>query len=86
MTSTLHRILSNVSHDELEIVFRDFFSKSSKGKNIAIDGKWLNGSDVNGQYLESKHKSVLRDHCTVKIIIYFFLSHLEPIFSYNYTE
>jgi hypothetical protein len=23
------------------------------------DGKWLNGSDVNGQYLESSHKSVL---------------------------
>ena len=23
------------------------------------DGKWLNGSDVNGQYLKSSHKSVL---------------------------
>ncbi len=57
--STLHRILSNVSHDELEIVFREFFSKYSKGKNIAIDGKWLNGSDVKGQYLTQSHKSVL---------------------------
>jgi hypothetical protein len=57
--STLHRILSNVSYDGLEVVFRDFFSKYSKGKNIAIDGKWLNGSDVNGQYLKSSHKSVL---------------------------
>jgi len=57
--STFHRILSNVSYDGLEVVFRDFFSKHSKGKNIAIDGKWLNGSDVKGQYLESSHKSVL---------------------------
>ena len=57
--STFHRILSNVSYDGLEVVFRDFFSKYSKGKNIAIDGKWLNGSDVNGQYLKSSHKSVL---------------------------
>jgi len=57
--STFHRILSNVSYDGLEVVFRDFFSKYSKGKNIAIDGKWLNGSDVKGQYLESSHKSVL---------------------------
>ena len=57
--STLHRILSNVSYDGLEIVFRDFFSKYANGKNIAIDGKWLNGSDVKGQYTESSHKSVL---------------------------
>jgi hypothetical protein len=57
--STFHRILSNVSYDGLEVVFRDFFSKYAKGNNIAIDGKWLNGSDVNGQYLESSHKSVL---------------------------
>ena len=57
--STFHRILSNVSYDGLEVVFRDFFSKYAKGKNIAIDGKWLNGSDVKGQYLESSHKSVL---------------------------
>jgi hypothetical protein len=57
--STLHRILSNVSYDGLEVVFRDFFSNCSKGKNIAIDGKWLNGSDVKGQYVEQSHKSVL---------------------------
>ena len=25
-------------------------------KNIAIDGKWLNGSDVNGQYTALKEK------------------------------
>ena len=48
--STLHRILTNVNHNQLEIVFRDYFKNYSKGKNIAVDGKWLNGSDVNGQY------------------------------------
>ena len=58
--STLHRILSNVSHNELEIVFREYFSKFAIGKNIAIDGKWLNGSDVHGQYTgKVSHKSVL---------------------------
>ncbi len=57
--STLHRILSNVSYDGLEVVFRDYFSKYAVGKNIAIDGKWLNGSDVKGQYVEKSHKSIL---------------------------
>ena len=57
--STFHRILSNVSYDGLETVFREFFSKQAAGKNIAIDGKWLNGSDIKGQYIESSHKSVL---------------------------
>ena len=57
--STFHRILSNVSYDGLEIVFREFFSKQAVGKNIAIDGKWLNGSDVKGQYTEQSHHSVL---------------------------
>ena len=28
-------------------------------EHIAVDGKWLNGSDVNGQYTEEKHKSIL---------------------------
>ncbi len=58
--STLHRILSNVNYDGLEVVFRDYFSKYQKGKNIAIDGKWLNGSDMNSQYTgKTSHKSVL---------------------------
>jgi len=57
--STLHNILSNVSYDGLEVVFREFFSKHALGKNVAIDGKWLNGSDVKGQYLEQTHHSVL---------------------------
>ena len=58
--STLHRILSNVSYDGIEEQFREYFSKYAIGKNIAIDGKWLNGSDVNGQYTgKVYHKSVL---------------------------
>ena len=57
--STLHNILSNVSYDALEIVFRNFFAKYAQKENLAIDGKWLNGSDVKGQYLESSHQSVL---------------------------
>ena len=57
--STLHRILTNINHNQLETVFRDYFKKYSKGKNIAVDGKWLNGSDVNGQYEQQGHKSVL---------------------------
>ena len=58
--STLHRILSNVSHDALEIIFREYFGKFAIGKNIAIDGKWLNGSDAHGQYTgKVSHKSVL---------------------------
>jgi hypothetical protein len=58
--STLHLILSNISHDGLETVFREYFSKYAVGKNIAIDGKWLNGSDANGQYTgKVYHKSVL---------------------------
>jgi len=57
--STLHRILINTNHNQLEVVFRDYFKKYSKGANIAVDGKWLNGSDVKGQYVEQSHKSVL---------------------------
>ena len=53
------RILTNANHNQLEIVFRSYFKKYAKGKNIAVDGKWLNGSDVNGQYEKQSHKSVL---------------------------
>ena len=28
-------------------------------ENIAIDGKWLNGSDANGQYTNECHKAIL---------------------------
>ncbi len=57
--STLHRILINTSNDGLETVFRDYFSKYITKKNIAVDGKWLRGSDVKGQYTELSHKLVL---------------------------
>jgi len=42
------------------LLFRDYFSKYTIGKNISIDGKWLNGSDANGQYTgKVSNKSVL---------------------------
>ena len=57
--STLHNILTNTDNNALEKVFRDYFSNYVKKENIAIDGKWLNGSDVNGQYTNECHKAVL---------------------------
>ncbi len=57
--STFHRILVNIPNNALEGVFREFFKKHIKNKNIAIDGKWLNGSDVSGQYTQEGHKSIL---------------------------
>ncbi len=56
--STLHRILVNTDNEALEKVFVEFFSKYVKKKNIAVDGKWLNGSDVNGQYTKESHKLI----------------------------
>lgn len=56
--STLHRILVNVDNEALEKVFRNFFGKYVSKKHIAVDGKWLNGSDVNGQYLKQSHKMI----------------------------
>ncbi len=56
--STLHRILINVDNNELEAIFREYFKVYAIGEHIAVDGKWLNGSDVNGQYTQVKHKSV----------------------------
>lgn len=57
--STFHRILINIPNNALENVFRDFFKKHIKNKNIAVDGKWLNGSDISGQYTEEGHKAIL---------------------------
>jgi len=57
--STLHRILINVDNNSLEIVFREYFEKHITKKNIAIDGKWLNGSDVNAQYTQQSHQAIL---------------------------
>ena len=57
--STLHHLLMNVDNDELEVVFRNHFAPYAKLDNIAIDGKWLRGSDVNGQYTQESHKCIL---------------------------
>jgi predicted transposase YbfD/YdcC len=57
--STLHNILTNTDNNTLERVFREYFSNYVKKENIAIDGKWLNGSDVNGQYTNECHKAIL---------------------------
>ena len=47
--STLHHLLMNIDNNELEIVFRNHFEPYVNLDNIAIDGKWLRGSDINGQ-------------------------------------
>jgi len=57
--STLHDILINTDNNALERVFRDYFSNFIKRDNIAIDGKWLNGSNTNGQYINECHKAIL---------------------------
>ena len=57
--STLHNLLMNTDNNELEVVFRDYFAPYVALNNISIDGKWLRGSDVNGQYTEESHKSIL---------------------------
>ena len=57
--STLHTMLTNTDNNALEKVFRDFFFPFTTQENIAIDGKWLRGSDVNGQYTQERHKAIL---------------------------
>ena len=57
--STLHNILINTDNNALERVFREYFSHYIKRDNIAIDGKWLRGSDANGQYVTESQKSIL---------------------------
>jgi len=57
--STLHRILINTDNNALEVIFRDYFGKYIDKKNIAVDGKWLRGSDIKGQYTDESHKSIL---------------------------
>ena len=75
--STLHRILMNVDNEEIELVFREYFAKHIKKKNVAIDGKWLNGSDVNGQYTQQNHKAILNvlDKDTQIVFAHNFLDH-----------
>lgn len=57
--STLHDIMIHVGNDALESIFREYFSKYIDRNGVAIDGKWLRGSDVNGQYTQADHKAVL---------------------------
>ena len=57
--STFHTLLTNTDNNALEKVFREFFFPFIAQENIAIDGKWLRGSDVNGQYTQEKHKAIL---------------------------
>lgn len=75
--STLHRILINVDNNELEKVFRRYFKKFTDQKNIAVDGKWLNGSDVNAQYTQQNHSAILNilDKDTKIVFAHSFLKH-----------
>ena len=57
--STYHRLLVNTDNNALEEIFREFFFPFTTQENIAIDGKWLRGSDKNGQYTQEKHKAIL---------------------------
>jgi len=57
--STFHTLLINTDNNALETVFRDFFFPFTTQENIAIDGKWLRGSDINGQYTQERHKAIL---------------------------
>jgi len=57
--STYHRILVNTDNNALEKVFRKFFFPFTTQGNVAVDGKWLRGSDINGQYTQERHKAIL---------------------------
>ena len=57
--STYHRLLINTDNNALEVVFREYFLEYILQKSVAIDGKWLRGSDVNGQYTQESHKAML---------------------------
>lgn len=56
--STLHNLLMNTDNNELEKLFRDYFFPYVTLDTIAVDGKWLGGSDVSGQYTNESHKSI----------------------------
>ena len=54
--STLHRIAMNIDNNALDNAFRRYFDRYVSKKNIAVDGKWLNGSKVTGQYINESKK------------------------------
>lgn len=56
--STLHNLLMNTDNNELEVVFRDYFFPYVNLESVSVDGKWLRGSDVSGQYNNESHKSI----------------------------
>jgi len=57
--STIHHLLMNIDNNELEVIFRNHFEPYVDLDNIAIDGKWLRGSDMSGQYTQESHKCIL---------------------------
>lgn len=57
--STIHHLLMNIDNNELEVIFRNHFEPYVDLDNIAIDGKWLRGSDISGQYTQENHKCIL---------------------------
>lgn len=68
--STIHHLLMNTDNNELERIFRIYFLPFVDKERISVDGKWLRGSDVNGQYTQMSHKSVLNIlDKTTKIVI-----------------
>lgn len=75
--STLHRILMNIDNNELEAIFRRYFKKFIEKKNVAVDGKWLNGSDINAQYRQQSHNAILNilDKDTKIVFAHSFLEH-----------
>jgi len=68
--ATLQRILVNVINNELEVIFREYFKPFIDEKNTAVDGKWLNGSDIDGQYVKEPHQAVLNILCKDTKIVY----------------
>ena len=68
--ATLHRILINIVNEELEMIFRDFFTPFIDEKNVALDGKWLRGSDINGQYVQEQHQAVMNIICKDTKIVF----------------
>jgi hypothetical protein len=57
--STLHNLLIHTDNNALERLFRTFFGRYVDKAHVAVDGKWLKGSDANGQYVQACHKAIL---------------------------
>jgi len=68
--ATLHRILINIVNEELELIFRDFFIPFIDEKNTALDGKWLRGSDIDGQYVIEPHQAIMNIICKDTKIVF----------------